>query len=86
MAMTMERKGGVHSHHQGLGVQGECLALMDEVRDTGDTIMITKNGEPVAELRAAKRPRKSLWGSHAGQIEIRGDLDESVYETGMRGE
>ena len=66
--------------------KAKCLALMDEVRDTGDTITITKNGEPVAELRAAKRPRKSLWGSHAGQIEIRGDLDESVYETWMKGE
>ena len=64
--------------------KAKCLALMDEVRDTADTITITKNGEPVAELRAAKRPRKSLWGLHAGRIEIRGDLDESVYEMWMR--
>lgn len=66
--------------------KAKCLALMDEVRDTGDTITITKNGEPVAELRAARRPRKSLWGSHAGQIKVRGDLTESVYDAWMRSE
>lgn len=68
--------------------KAKCLALMDEVRDTGDTITITitKNGEPVAELRAAMRPRESLWGAHAGQIEMRGDPDDSVYEAWMRSE
>jgi prevent-host-death family protein len=60
--------------------KAKCLGLMDEVRDTGDTITITKNGEAVAELRAAKRPRKTLWGVHAGLVEIRGDTEGSVFE------
>jgi prevent-host-death family protein len=64
--------------------KAKCLKLMDEIRDTADTITITKNGEPVAELRGAKRPRKSLWGLHAGQARIIGDIEGSVYEMWMK--
>ena len=66
--------------------KAKCLALMDEVRDTGDTITITKNGELAAELRAAKRPRKSLWGANTGQIKIIGDIEGSAYEMWMKEE
>jgi prevent-host-death family protein len=30
--------------------KAKCLRLMDEVRDTGEEIVITKHGEPVAKL------------------------------------
>ncbi len=55
--------------------KAKCLALMDEVARTGKTIVITKNGKPVAELRPHRAPRaKSLIGLHKGQIKIRGDI------------
>ena len=55
--------------------KAKCLALMDDVARTGDVITITKNGKPIAELRAYRPPRaKSLIGLHKGQIEIRGDI------------
>jgi prevent-host-death family protein len=66
--------------------KAKCLQLMDEVRETGDTITITKNGTAVAELRAAKRPRKTLWGVHAGLVEIRGDTESSVFDEWMKEE
>jgi prevent-host-death family protein len=51
------------------------LALMDEVARTGETIVVTKNGKPVAELRPHRGPRaKSLIGLHKGRIKIRGDI------------
>ena len=39
--------------------KAKCLALMDEVARTGKTMVVTKNGKPVAELRAytGKRPK-----------------------------
>ena len=38
--------------------KAKCLKLMDEVAATGETIIVTKNGRPVVEVRAAVRPKK----------------------------
>ena len=55
--------------------KAKCLALMDQVARTGETIVVTKNGKPVAELRPHRPPRaKSLIGLHKGQIGVRGDI------------
>lgn len=55
--------------------KAKCLALMDEVARTGETIVVTKNGRPVAELRPHRGPRaKSLIGLHKGQVKIKGDI------------
>ena len=55
--------------------KAKCLALMDQVARTGETIVVTKNGKPVAELRPHRPPRaKSLIGLHRGRIAIRGDI------------
>lgn len=55
--------------------KAKCLALMDQVARTGEAIVITKNGKPVAELRAHQPPRaKSLIGLHKGRIEVLGDI------------
>jgi prevent-host-death family protein len=67
--------------------KAKCLALMDHVARTGETLTITKNGKPVAELRPHRPPRaKSLIGLHKGQIELMGDIvspiDTALWETG----
>lgn len=55
--------------------KAKCLALMDEVARTGESIVVTKNGKPVAELRPYRPPRaKSPYGMHEGQGEILGDI------------
>ena len=58
--------------------KAKCLKLMDEVAETGDTIVITKHGKPVAELVPAKKRPKSLIGLHKGQIKILGDIIEPI--------
>jgi len=59
--------------------KAQCLALMDEVARTGKTIVVTKNGKPVAELRPHRPPRvKSPIGLHKGGIRIRGDIVSPV--------
>ena len=42
--------------------KAQCLALLDEVAATGETIVITKRGKPVARV-APLEPPKSLIGS-----------------------
>ncbi len=59
--------------------KAKCLALMDHVARTGESIVVTKSGKPIAELRAYKPPRaKSLIGLHKGKIKIRGDIISPV--------
>ena len=55
--------------------KAKCLALMDEVARTGGSVVITKNGAPVADLvphRAKKK--RSPFGVWKGQVEIIGDI------------
>lgn len=55
--------------------KAKCLGLMDEVAASGETIIITKNGKPVASLGP---PRKAgfeeAFGSMKGLIHITGDI------------
>lgn len=55
--------------------KAKCLALMDEVGRTGKSLLITKNGKPVAELRPHPGVRAvSLIGLDKGRIKILGDI------------
>lgn len=51
--------------------KAKCLKLLDEVAETGEAIVVTKNGKPVARLEPhqATTPR-SLFGRYKGLIEI----------------
>jgi len=55
--------------------KAKCLALMDEVEKTGVSLVITKNGKPVAELvphhGAVKKDAHGIW---KGKVVIKGDV------------
>jgi prevent-host-death family protein len=42
--------------------KAKCLALLDQVRDTGEAIVVTKRGKPVARILPLEEP-PSLAGS-----------------------
>ena len=52
--------------------KAKCLALLDEVAESGTSMIVTKRGKPVARLVPVKqgRGRKSLKGSivHEGDL------------------
>lgn len=59
--------------------KAKCLAMLDEVAETGESILILKRGKPVAELgrplpRDARSPQEGL----AGSVTIIGDIIEPV--------
>jgi prevent-host-death family protein len=61
--------------------KAHCLALMDEVAATGEPLLITKHGKPIAELKPHRPPRaKSLIGLHRGQVKILGDIVAPAYQ------
>jgi antitoxin (DNA-binding transcriptional repressor) of toxin-antitoxin stability system len=59
--------------------KAKCLALMDQVARTGEPLLVTKHGKPVAELRRAgvRRPR-SPFGLHKGKSRELGDIIEPI--------
>ncbi len=58
--------------------KAKCLKLMDEVAESGQEIIITKNGKPVSRLAPYSRRPKSLFGIDRGRIEILGDIIEPI--------
>jgi prevent-host-death family protein len=64
-----------------------CLAVLERVRKTGEVVVVTRFGEPVAEIVPPQSSRKPKhWvGSLAGTGQINGDIvspagDEDDWE------
>lgn len=53
---------------------------MDEVAESGEEIIITKNGKPVAKLTPFLERPKTLFGIDRGKYEIIGDLDDAFLD------
>jgi prevent-host-death family protein len=60
--------------------KAKCLQIMNEVAETGETIVITKNGQPVAQLSPVTSRPLTLAGCHQGKIAILGDIIAPVDE------
>jgi len=54
--------------------KAKCLQLMDQVAETGETVIITKHGKPVARLVPAPVSDKPLFGALKGMMRITGDI------------
>ncbi len=54
--------------------KAKCLKFMDEVADSGEEIVITKNGKPVAKLTPYQPEPKMSFGRNRDNIRILGDI------------
>lgn len=59
----------------------ECLKLMDRVAATGEVVVITKHGKPVAQLVPIPPEPKSMFGYMKGTVQIRGDIVAPIDES-----
>jgi prevent-host-death family protein len=73
--VTMVTKAGPMRTIKASEFKAKCLKLMDDVNATGEEIVVTKSGEPVARLVAVpKTGGRFLFGAGKGLLEIAGDL------------
>jgi prevent-host-death family protein len=61
--------------------KAKCLRIMDEVKETGRPLVVTKRGEPVIKvvpIGNGRRKKDNFFGRLEGIIEIVGDPDDLV--------
>ncbi len=58
-----------------------CLAVLESVRSTGMPVLVTRHGQPVAEIVAprGRQARRRKLGQMAGTGRILGDLIEPAF-------
>ena len=72
-----------------------CLALLDEVQERGEEIVVTKRGKPVARVGPVEREKpESIFGFLKGKARVVGDIvapivepwewDEDIFPPGSR--
>ncbi|MCY4488355.1 MAG: type II toxin-antitoxin system Phd/YefM family antitoxin [Deltaproteobacteria bacterium] len=61
--------------------KAKCLAILDEVVQTGQAVTILKRGKPVAQL-VPPVPRQHRYPQHAlfGTVEVHGDIVGPVLD------
>ena len=52
--------------------KARCLKLMDEIQESGEEIVITKNGKPVSKLVPYRIKAATLFGLHRKRIDSGG--------------
>ena len=57
--------------------KAECLALLDRVEQTGEPVVVTKRGRPVAEVV----PIRARKGTLKGSVRVRGDIVRPILDT-----
>ena len=68
------RASGVFRTIKASEFKAKCLTLIDQVADTGEAIVITKNGKPLVKLVAHRVPKRSPLGVWKGKVIIKGDI------------
>lgn len=60
-----------------------CLAVLERVRKTGEPVVVTRRGKPVAQIQPPPPPevgRESRFGCMQGTIEIVGDIVGPLHD------
>lgn len=54
--------------------KSQCLAIMDQVQQNGEPVLITKHGKPVAKLVPVENTGDDIFDYMAGKVRIVGDI------------
>jgi prevent-host-death family protein len=62
--------------------KARCLSVMDDVNATGEPVLITKRGAPVAKIVPVSSKKRDLFGFMAGQFEVVGNIESPAVPLG----
>jgi prevent-host-death family protein len=61
--------------------KAQCLRLLDEVNRTGESMLITRNGQPLAVINPATLTKtRAEFGIAKGTGKVKGDLITPIVE------
>jgi prevent-host-death family protein len=72
--VTMVMPHGTQREITATQFKARCLRLLDEVAETGETLIVTKHGRPVARVQPPLRP-----DDLRGSMKINMSDDELIY-------
>jgi prevent-host-death family protein len=58
--------------------KSQCLALMDQVAETGRPMMVTKHGKPVVQIIPIESDVDGIFGFLAGKGRIVGEIENTI--------
>lgn len=58
--------------------KAQCLAVMDQVSQSGRPVVITKHGKAVVKLVPAREDEDEIFGALASIARITGDIEHTV--------
>jgi prevent-host-death family protein len=58
--------------------RARCLSVMDEINATGEAVIITKRGIPVAKVVPVASKKEDLFGFMVGECKVVGDIESPV--------
>lgn len=65
-------------HMRASAFKARCLKVMNEVQATGEPVIVTKRGKPVAKVVPVESEKNDLFGFMAGKFKIVGDIEAPV--------
>lgn len=58
--------------------KSECLAVMDQVAESGHSVVVTKHGRPVVQINRVVSDDDDIFGFLAGKGRIVGDIMDTI--------
>ena len=58
--------------------KSRCLAVMDQVAESGQPVVVTKHGKPVVQIIRVKSNQDDIFGFLAGKGRIVGDIENTI--------
>ena len=58
--------------------KAQCLAVMEQVAESGRPVVVTKHGKPVVQIIPAESVGDEIFGFMAGKARIIGDIENTI--------
>jgi len=58
--------------------KAQCLAVMDQVAESGQSVVVTKHGKPVVQIIPIESDGSEIFGFLAGKGRIAGDIENTI--------